>query len=150
MQLVYATLKSSRDWVHFHSAPFLPNMQCLCQKIWVRSARQSMALAAAGGAVPVWGSLNYFWVGNFTLLCKEGRNLLSWDPGMRGCPVPSFPWYVSIGSTWIKANNLMWQLYPVTTWNSCNFFTIGPVFFAPRTQTYATELKKWTIVLNLT
>jgi hypothetical protein len=27
-------------------------------------------------------------------------------------------------------------------------FTIGPVVFAPRNQTYATELKKWTIVVN--
>jgi hypothetical protein len=26
-----------------------------------------------------------------------------------------------------------------------NLFTIGPVVFAPRTQTYATELKEWTI-----
>jgi hypothetical protein len=26
-----------------------------------------------------------------------------------------------------------------------NFFTIGPVVFAPDTQTSATELKKWTI-----
>jgi hypothetical protein len=25
-----------------------------------------------------------------------------------------------------------------------NFFAIGPVVFAPGTQTYATELKKWT------
>jgi hypothetical protein len=30
-----------------------------------------------------------------------------------------------------------------------NFFAIGPVVFAPRTQTYATELKEWTLDLTL-
>jgi hypothetical protein len=27
-----------------------------------------------------------------------------------------------------------------------NFFAIGPVVFAPRTRTYATELKEWTVI----
>jgi hypothetical protein len=33
----------------------------------------------------------------------------------------------------------------VTVSEKTNFFVIGPVVFAPGTQTYATELKKWTI-----
>jgi hypothetical protein len=28
-----------------------------------------------------------------------------------------------------------------------NFFVISPVVFAPRTQTYATELKEWTLIV---